>query len=261
MYVGHVLRSSEKRRTRPSVHARSEMWEASYMAEADQTPLQAALQEAIDASGKARDSFDTLYRQRTGKSGKPIYDIMRGESKRPQPETLRAIAEVMGLDAEHFVGIVHPPRGRVPDQPLTRSADAGETVEIVRLDLSLPMGPGATVDDYVEEEPFRFDLAYVRSFTRTPPPRLRLAQGVGDSMYPTLNSNDLVWIDSTQTGLNQQDRVWAVSVNGAAAIKRLRRMKGGRVLVVSDNPAIDNYEVDEDELVIGGRVIRFARDL
>ena len=90
---------------------------------------------------------------------------------------------------------------------------------------------------------------------------LRIARGVGDSMFPTLNSNDLVWIDSTQTNLNQQDRVWAVSINGAAAIKRLRSLKEGRVLVISDNPAIDNYEVGADEIRIGGRVIRFSRDL
>ncbi len=142
-----------------------------------------------------------------------------------------------------------------------RSPDVGEIVEITKLDLSLPMGPGATVDDYIEEEPVLFDLGYVRGFTRTPPQRLRIARGVGDSMFPTLNSNDLVWIDSTQTNLNQQDRVWAVSINGAAAIKRLRSLKEGRVLVISDNPAIDNYEVGADEIRIGGRVIRFSRDL
>lgn len=171
-------------------------------------------------------------------------------------------ARKLGVTVEWLLeGGSTPTIAHVADQPVIRQADGGETAEIIQLDLSLPMGPGATVDDYVEEQPVTFDLGYIRSFTRTPPHRLRLARGVGDSMFPTLVANDLVWIDSTQTGLNQQDRVWAVSINGAAAIKRLRRIKGGRVLVVSDNPAIENYEVDEDELLIGGRVIRFARDL
>lgn len=152
---------------------------------------------------------------------------------------------------------------RRSDQPATISVDAGETVEIIQLDLSLPMGTGATVDDYIEEEPRVFDLAYIRGFTRTEPSRLRLARGVGDSMWPTLQSYDQVWIDSTQRILNQSDRVWAVSINGGAAIKRLRALKGGRVLVISDNPGPghENYEVEADELMIGGRVIRFARDL
>ncbi len=151
--------------------------------------------------------------------------------------------------------------GKASDLPVARSVDSGEAVEIIQLDLSLPMGPGATIDDYIEEEPRLFDLAYIRGFTRTPAHRLRIARGVGDSMHPTLVSSDLVWIDSTQTVLNQQDRVWAVSINGAAAIKRLRSLKDGRVLIVSDNPAIENYEVGADEIMIGGRVIRFARDL
>lgn len=143
----------------------------------------------------------------------------------------------------------------------TRSTDAGETAEIIRLDLSLPMGQGATVDDYIEEEPVKFDLGYIRGFTRTPAARLRLARGVGDSMMPTLLPGDAVWIDSTQRQLNQSDKVWAVSINGGAAIKRLRPLKGGKVLVISDNKTIGDYEVDAEDIMIGGRVVRFERDL
>lgn len=182
-----------------------------------------------------------------------ISGFEQGQAKRI-PQWIRYVREAFENDGEL-------PPAIEPDQPTMRSPDAGEVVEITKLDLSLPMGPGATVDDYIEEEPILFDLGYVRGFTRTPPHRLRIARGVGDSMFPTLNSNDLVWIDSTQTNLNQQDRVWAVSINGAAAIKRLRSLKEGRVLVISDNPAIDNYDVGRDEIMIGGRVIRFARDL
>ncbi|MEG3084030.1 S24 family peptidase [Sphingomonas sp. PB2P12] len=182
-----------------------------------------------------------------------ISGFEQGQAKRI-PQWIRYVREAFEND-----GALHS--AVEAEQPKMHTADAGEIVEIIQLDLSLPMGPGATVDDYIEEEPVSFDLGYVRGFTRTPPHRLRIARGVGDSMFPTLNSNDLVWIDSTQTRLNQQDRVWAVSINGAAAIKRLRSLRDSRVMVISDNPAIDNYEVDGDEIMIGGRVIRFARDL
>jgi phage repressor protein C with HTH and peptisase S24 domain len=244
------------------------MWEEPHMTDNSATPLQLAIREAVIASGRTRDANDQLLKKALGTTGKPLWDIERGKSKRPGPDTLRAIERVLSLPDEQLVDLVHPrssPIKQQPaldaDQPKMHTADAGEMVEIIRLDLSLPMGPGATVDDYIEEEPVSFDLGYVRGFTRTPPHRLRIARGVGDSMFPTLNSNDLVWIDSTQTNLNQQDRVWAVSINGAAAIKRLRSLKEGRVLVISDNPTIDNYEVGGDEIRIGGRVIRFARDL
>ena len=148
------------------------------------------------------------------------------------------------------------------DQVPTRSVDGGETAQLLRLDLSLPMGPGATVDDYVEEEPVEFDLGYLRAITRTPVHRLRLARGVGDSMIPTLQSSDEVLIDTTQNQLLHSDRIYAASINGGAAIKRLRPIEGGkRILIISDNKTIEPYPVDANEVMIWGRVIRFARDL
>ena len=178
---------------------------------------------------------------------------------------LDKLARALEVEPHELIG-GEAPREKLPatpDQPLTRSQSAGEIVQITRLDLSLPMGPGATVDDYVEEEPLEFDMAYVRSFTRTPPHRLRLAAGAGDSMFPTLVPNDLVWIDTTQDRLLHADRIYACAINGGAAIKRLRPVNGGkRVLVISDNRNVmEPYEVDASEVVIWGRVIRFARDI
>lgn len=136
-----------------------------------------------------------------------------------------------------------------------------DTVEVALLNLAFSMGPGTNIDDYIEETPLRFDLDYIRGFTRTTSDRLRIARGVGESMFPTLVSSDLVWIDTTQTMLNQQDRIWAISLFGAAAIKRLRTIGNGKVLIISDNPTVDNQEVNAEDLIIGGRVIRLGRDL
>lgn len=152
----------------------------------------------------------------------------------------------------------HPPEA---DFPPTRNASEGEVSEITQLDLNLSMGSGTDIDNYIEEARLQFDLGYIRSFTRTPPERLRIARGVGESMFPTLMSHDSVWIDTSQTALNQQDRIWAVSLFGAAAIKRLRRLSDDRVLVISDNPAVPDQEVGVEDILIGGRIIRFSRDV
>lgn len=168
----------------------------------------------------------------------------------------------LGVTAEWLLEGGPPPKLEPPEQPPTSSVGSGETGAVTKLDLRLPMGPGATVDDYVEEEPVTFDLAYIRSFSRSPLSRLRLAEGVGDSMFPTLLSADLVWIDTTQNQLLHSDRIYAASINGGAAIKRLRPVNGGkRVLVISDNKTVDSYEVDAKDVAIWGRVIRFTRDL
>lgn len=194
---------------------------------------------------------------------------LKTKAKNPRRDTLLKVLSFIGKSEADLRGdapVAPNPRSRpayvAPDLPPVKSADGGEVVMIPRLDLSLPMGPGATVDDFVEEEPVAFDLGYLRSFTHTPPHRLRLAAGAGDSMFPTLVPNDLVWIDTTQNQLLHADRIYAASINGGAAIKRLRPIAGGtKVLVISDNKTVDAYEVDAKDVIIWGRVIRFARDL
>lgn len=168
-------------------------------------------------------------------------------------------AKKLGVTAEWLLEGGPPPNGPVPTPAEPNRDD--ESVEITQLDLSFSMGPGTSLDDYIEESRVKFDLSYIRSFTRTETNRLHIARGVGESMYPTLATSDMVWIDTTQKTLNQQDRIWAISLFGAAAIKRLRTIGGGKVLVISDNPAVENQEVDASDVIIGGRVIRFARDL
>jgi transcriptional regulator with XRE-family HTH domain len=190
--------------------------------------------------------------------------VSKWEADRVEPngDSIAAMAKLAGCSFEAFKSGRLGTQVISSDQPVARSVDAGDTVQIARLDLSLPMGPGATVDDYVEEEALTFDAGYVRSFTRTPPHRLRLASGAGDSMFPTLVPNDLVWIDTTQNQLLHSDRIYAASINGGATIKRLRPTAGGkRIVVISDNKTIEPYEVDAADVLIWGRVIRFARDL
>lgn len=136
-----------------------------------------------------------------------------------------------------------------------------DTVEIIALDLSLSMGPGTLIDDYVEGEPVKFGLSFVRGITRTTSDRLRLVRGIGDSMYPTLNGGDAIMIDTTQRALSRQDGIYWVSIFGAAGIKRLRAVGAKRIMVISDNPTVPDYEVDANDVRIEGRAIWFARDL
>lgn len=135
------------------------------------------------------------------------------------------------------------------------------TVEVIKLDMSLAMGDGTNIEDYVEETSWRFDMNFIRSFTRTPPHRIRIATGVGDSMFPTILSSDAIFFDTTQTRLNLQDKIWACSIRGGGAIKRLRIGPNRKIIVLSDNPAVPDDEVDEDELRIFGRVLRLMRDI
>lgn len=144
--------------------------------------------------------------------------------------------------------------------PLTQPyPDGSQSIALRQVDLGFSMGDGANIDDYVEEGTLDFDANLLRTITRSPPERLFVARGAGDSMMPTLLNDDMVVIDTLQRQLNMLDRIWAVSVHGAGAIKRLRATGKQRVMVISDNPTVENQEVNAEDLRILGRVIWVGR--
>lgn len=272
--VGRTLRSTAKSRAKPSLSRGVGVWDIAHMQQdADRTPLQTVLSEAIAASERTRDSFDSDLRRELETSGKPLWDIERGKVKKPSPRVLRAIEKVMGFEPESLVDLVHPKEGALvaktprvepkptrmdhaPDQPQVKSVDSGETAPVTRLDLSYSMGPGTDLDDsYIESEAFEFDIGFLRSMTVTPPERLRIVDGIGDSMQPTLHDRDLLFVDVNQVNLNAQDRIWAIWLFGLGAVKRLRALDAEKVLVISDNPDVENQIVNRTDIIIHGRVV------
>lgn len=227
----------------------------------DATPLQLAIREAVASSGRKRDHFDTRLQSILGTKGKTLYDIDRGKNKRPSLQVLRAIENVLGLPEDRLVDLVYPRDERpakqvTTDHPPMRTADGGETAPVLRLDLSYSMGPGTNLDDsYIESEAIEFDIGFLRTITITPPDRIRIVDGIGDSMTPTLHDRDLLFVDINQRDLNAQDRIWAVWIYGLGAVKRLRAIGPDRVLVISDNPDMPDQEVKREDIVIHGRVV------
>lgn len=145
--------------------------------------------------------------------------------------------------------------------PLPSPANDDEVVSIASLDLSLSMGPGTLIEEFVESEPVKMGLALVQSITRTPSDRLRLVKGIGDSMEPTLRTGDRVMVDINDRASTRISGIYWINYDGSHGIKRLRPAGKGRILIISDNPGEDNFEVAKTDLRIEGRVIWFAREL
>lgn len=149
----------------------------------------------------------------------------------------------------------------LPPEGAGKAVIDGDAVAVTALDLSLSMGPGTLIEDFVESEPVYFDLALLQAITRTPTDRLRLVRGIGHSMEPTLRTDDRVLIDINDRAMSQLGGVYWIDYHGAHGIKRLRPAGRGRILIMSDNPVEPSFEVDADDLRIEGRAIWFARGL
>jgi transcriptional regulator with XRE-family HTH domain len=200
--------------------------------------------------------------ERMGTSGQQVERLEKGLRKLSQ-DWIDKAATALGVSPADIItpldGVPHmAPRS---DHLPTRTADAGDTVEVIALDLSLSMGPGTLIEEFVEEEPVRFDIALLRAITRAPFSSLRVVKGIGDSMEPTLRTNDRLLIDTSEKMLSRTHGVYWMDHLGAHGVKRLRPMGQGRVLIMSDNPAVPDYDVDADEMRIHGRAIWLMRDL
>lgn len=237
-------------------------WETSHVADGSDQPEKTGLQRAVERAladlPEARDHYDRIIQARTGKTGKVLYDIQRGKSRNPGMETLRLIAEVLGKPLTFFTDPTPAPE---PDLPPVHSASEGETTPIIALDLSLSMGPGTPIEDFIESEPVEFDIGWLRRITSSPYHRLRLLRGIGDSMEPKFYTGDRILLDTTERKLARLDGYYWITLWGAHGLKRLRPAGPTRVTVISENSEHDPIEVDASELTIEGRAIWFGRDL
>ncbi len=79
-----------------------------------------------------------------------------------------------------------------------------------------------------------------------------LYQVEGDSMAPTLNHGDRVYVDPSETEL-REGRIYICEIPGDGhTIKRVRRLDDGQLWLVSDNPAYRPWRPSEMRIV--GRV-------
>lgn len=193
-----------------------------------------------------------------------VRDIMKANTKDIQLGTIEKLARALDVPISFLVpgdatGAQLRPVMK-SDHPPIISAHAGDgAIALRHVDISYAMGAGSNFEDYPDEMPVLFDPGFLRSLTQAPPEMLFVAEGDGDSMFPTMINGDQVIIDRTQRHLTMQDRIWALSVHGAAMIKRLRTIGPNRVRIMSDNTTIPPDEVDADDVFIAGRVIWIGR--
>jgi hypothetical protein len=134
------------------------------------------------------------------------------------------------------------------------AVEAGvDLVGIPMIDLAYGMGATYT-DGHVEVDVLHFPKVWVEAITYSPPELLTWARGRGDSMAPTIHDGDLVLLDRSQRRVTEQDALWAYTVGDLGAIKRLR-LKGDRMVILSDNPNVPPDEEPIETINIVARVV------
>lgn len=186
----------------------------------------------------------------------------RGERAWPI-ELLPFVAGALQTTVSELVSFDEAVSSKLPDGVLSTASTfvRGQQPDEVAIPiLELGYGMGGTFLDDAEEgvEVANFPAAFIRKFTQTPAHLLAWADGIGDSMYPTIGDRDLLLIDRSKDTIAMNDQVWALVSGGIGMVKRVR-MNSGQVHLMSDNPNVSDYTAGEDELSVIGRVVAVVR--
>ena len=182
-----------------------------------------------------------------------VFKILSGETR--NPKKILEIATALNVDP-HWLKT-----GEGDPDPSYRIVEVSEpqnpnTVRIDILDVEASAGKGAylspTEQGLLSQE---FDLTFFRQqFGRADAKHLKLITVKGDSMAPTLESGDLLYVDISENYF-AADGLYVFTFDGQTFIKRLQKV-GKEMLVISDNPTYKEWTfTQDDDVFIHGRVI------
>lgn len=84
---------------------------------------------------------------------------------------------------------------------------------------------------------------------------VKLLPAFGDSMEPTLNSGDLLFVDTSITAA-KFDAIYVLGRGDELMIKRIQRSpEGGELILLSDNKAYSQFKARQDEIQVIGVVV------
>lgn len=202
----------------------------------EKTPYDLA--QLIEDRLKALETNAFAVEQRAGLPPDAIRNVLRSQKKDgPTLGRAQQICDALGL--EFYIG----PR-RESGQIEQVTIDATEYVHVPLYDAALSAGPGVENGsrNIIDRLAFRRD--WMRRIGVSPTSAC-LARVDRDSMAPTLQSGDMVLIDTSRTELsvrptakNGQRRlpIYAFVEDGQARVKRIDRPEPNLLILMSDNP-------------------------
>lgn len=186
--------------------------------------------------------------RRVGLRQSTIHALIKGQSR--SSAHLHKIARELETSVEFLTGETDDPADGAP----VITASREDLVEVAMIDFAYGMG-GTYLEDSPEVRLESFPLAFIRHYTKAKAEDLVIAEGVGDSMMPTIGPNDLVLIDRSKDSVRMADQIWAFGFGDVGMIKRLRPRPDGSVAILSDNPNVPEDRAVDGELHVIGRVV------
>lgn len=200
----------------------------------------------------------------------------------PRNQKLSSIAEVLGVSVGYLLvgdvangaaaaglswlrehGLSEPLDVPPPliGKPNVSMPDETHLIEIPKFDVQASMGDGCALSDgyidLIQRMTVSLEWLKQQSLIYTSPDNLAIITGDGDSMSGTFNHGDALLVDRGVTEL-RSDAVYVFAIDGEIFIKRLQRLPGGDIRVISDNKLYESYTIADglkDRFMLLARVL------
>ncbi len=132
-----------------------------------------------------------------------------------------------------------------------KKAPDSSFVTIPHLDIAASMGPGKTPPEHcievIRNITVHLDWLRVQGLSYSKLENLAIIDGDGDSMEGTFRNGDSLLVDRGITEI-RTDAIYVFTLDGDLFIKRLQRLTGGSLRMISDNPVYPPILIEGDML-------------
>ncbi len=206
------------------------------------------LNEALRLRGKTQADISKA----TGITSAGIKKWVDGVVLKPKFDDVFAVGSYLNITTEWLMKGI----GSINDKTEPDAA----MVSIQQVDFYGSCGPGImNFEDYPEIKTLQVTPAWFsKNFAFYNPRDVKIVTASGDSMEPEIRDGDAVFIDITDKD-NIRDGIYLLVVDGEAYIKRIQKLIGKKIALLSTNKAYKDMEISLDsdiEVRIIGRVIK-----
>lgn len=208
----------------------------------------------LEALIEQRGMKPTAVSLQAGMSRTGVRDIITRKTKNPKFETLRRLADVIGVDVSEITGETSAQMDIEIIEPHQSVPIGAEFVSVY--DVEVAAGAGALTEYEAISARLVFPPNYLDHITTTPRDQLAIVTVIGNSMSPTLHHKDLVMVDFTKDNI-AYDGMYVVRVDGVLKVKRANWGPGRKTVILTSDNAIQHppTEHDAEGIDIIGRVV------
>lgn len=188
-----------------------------------------------------------------------------GSGRMPNASNIHALAQAYKVNVQEFFSLDSNTeiKGKVVYDTVGNPVDIEEFVFIPRYNVQASAGHGADVSMENIMHPMAFRKYWIDNILGICAKSLIVIGVKGDSMEGEINNGDIILINKEDNTL--LNGIYVIRIEGDLIVKRIQRLPGGIIKVISANKEYESFEIDTNNPPLDfeaiGRVVWHGRNV